>query len=166
MIAVFKTGGKQYCVQTGQILKIEKIEGKKGESHIFNKILFVNENSNSVIGNPLIKGASIKAKIIDQIRGKKIIVYKKRRRKNYHSTRGHRQSLTVLQIESINNKGNNEVAKLSSKKTKNLETQTKPLQSTKVKQIKTKKKKSAIEKKLSTKKKVKKTIVKKTIKSK
>ena len=68
MIAVFKTGGKQYCVKPGQILKIEKIEGKKGDSLSFNDILVVSEDSKNFIGNPLIKGASIEAKILDQIR--------------------------------------------------------------------------------------------------
>ena len=101
MLAIFKTGGKQYSVKTGQILKVEKLEGKKGDSISFNNILAINENSNFTIGSPLIKGATIQAKILDQIRDKKIIVFKKRQRQNYRHTQGHRQHLTVLQIESI-----------------------------------------------------------------
>ena len=101
MLAVFKTGGKQYSVKAGQILKVEKLEGIKGDSISFNNILAVSENSNHTIGNPLVEGAVIEAKILDQIRDKKIIVFKKRQRQNYRHTQGHRQYLTVLQIESI-----------------------------------------------------------------
>ena len=99
--AVIKTGGKQYSVKQGQILKVEKIEGKKGDNLSFNNILAISNGSESTFGTPLVKGASIQAKILDQIRDKKIIVFKKRRRKNYRLTQGHRQYLTVLKIESI-----------------------------------------------------------------
>ena len=101
MLAVFKTGGKQYSVKTGQILKVEKLEGKKGDSISFDNVLAVSENTNHTIGDPLVKGATIQAKILDQIRDKKIIVFKKRQRQNYRHTQGHRQYLTVLKIESI-----------------------------------------------------------------
>ena len=101
MLAVFKTGGKQYSVKAGQVLKVEKLEGSKGDSISFNDVLAVSENSNHTIGSPLIEGAIVQAKILDQIRDKKIIVFKKRRRQNYRHTQGHRQYLTVLQIESI-----------------------------------------------------------------
>ena len=101
MLAVFKTGGKQYSVKAGQILKVEKLEGIKGDSISFNNVLAVSEQSNHTIGSPLVEGASIEAKILDQIRDKKIIVFKKRQRQNYRHTQGHRQYLTVLQIESI-----------------------------------------------------------------
>ena len=101
MLAVFKTGGKQYSVKAGQILKVEKLEGIKGDSISFDNVLAVSESSNHTIGSPLVKGAIVQAKILDQIRDKKIIVFKKRRRQNYRHTQGHRQYLTVLQIESI-----------------------------------------------------------------
>ena len=101
MLAVFKTGGKQYFVKTGQILKVEKLDGKKGDSISFKNVLAVSENSNHIIGSPLVDGATVQAKILDQIRDKKIIVFKKRQRQNYRHTQGHRQYLTVLQIESI-----------------------------------------------------------------
>ena len=101
MIAVIITGGKQYTVKAGQILKVEKLNGKKGDSISFDNVLAVTDSSNHIIGDPLIKGASVEAKILDQIRNKKIIVFKKRKRQNYRSTHGHRQYLTVLQIESI-----------------------------------------------------------------
>ena len=101
MLAVFKTGGKQYSVKAGQILKVEKLEGKKGDSISFKDVLAVSENTQNTIGSPLVEGAVVEAKILDQIRDKKIIVFKKRKRQNYRSTQGHRQYLTVLKIETI-----------------------------------------------------------------
>ena len=101
MLAVFKTGGKQYSVKTGQVLKVEKLEGNKGDSVSFSDVLAISENTKNTIGSPLVKGAVVEAKILDQIRDKKIIVFKKRKRQNYRSTQGHRQYLTVLKIESI-----------------------------------------------------------------
>ena len=101
MLAVFKTGGKQYSVKPGQILKVEKLDGKKGDSISFKDVLAVSEKTQNTIGSPLVEGAVIEAKILDQIRDKKIIVFKKRKRQNYRSTQGHRQYLTVLKIESI-----------------------------------------------------------------
>lgn len=101
MLAVFKTGGKQYFVKAGQILRVEKLEGNKGDNVSFNDVLAVSDASNHTIGSPLVKGASVQAKILEQIRDKKIIVFKKRQRQNYRHTQGHRQYLTVLQIESI-----------------------------------------------------------------
>ena len=112
MLAVFKTGGKQYSVEAGQILKVEKLEGKKGENISFKDVLAVSDTSKHTIGTPIIEGASVEAKIIDQIRANKIIVFKKRRRQNYRSTQGHRQYLTVLKIESITLNGK----KIASKK--------------------------------------------------
>ena len=101
MLAVFKTGGKQYSVKSGQILKVEKLNGSHGDSVYFNDVLAVRDASDHTIGSPLIKGAIVEAKILEQIRDKKIIVFKKRKRQNYRHTQGHRQYLTVLQIESI-----------------------------------------------------------------
>ena len=106
MYAVFKSGGKQYFVKKGQVLKIEKVPGKKGDNLSFSNVLTISNGSNNIIGNPLVKGASIEATIINQIRDKKIIVFKKRRRKNYRLTQGHRQYLTVLKIESISTDSN------------------------------------------------------------
>ena len=101
MIAIIKTGGKQYAVKTGQILKVEKLNGKKGESVSLKNVLALSDSKEQKFGDPLIKGASVEAKILEHIRDKKIIVFKKRRRQNYRSTQGHRQHLTVLKIESI-----------------------------------------------------------------
>ena len=102
MIAVIKTGGKQYSVKEGQILKVEKLEGKKGDAISINNVLMISDKSNNSIGNPLLKDVSVDATIVDQIRDKKIIVFKKRKRQNYRLTQGHRQYLTVLKINTIN----------------------------------------------------------------
>ena len=107
MLAVFKTGGKQYSVKAGQILKVVKLEGKKGDNISFKDVLAVSESSQNTIGSPLVEGAVVEAKILDQIRDKKIIVFKKRKRQNYRSTQGHRQYLTVLKIETISMGGKN-----------------------------------------------------------
>ena len=119
MKAVIKTGGKQYSVQAGQILKVEKLNGEKGDNISFNNVLALTGSSDYVIGDPLIKGATVEAKIVNQIRDKKIIVFKKRKRKNSRSTRGHRQYLTVLQIESIFYNGKKSTAPKKEKKIKN-----------------------------------------------
>ena len=149
MLAVFKTGGKQYSVKAGQILKVEKLEGKKGDNVSFKDVLAVSENTQNTIGSPLVDGAVVEAKILDQIRDKKIIVFKKRKRQNYRSTQGHRQYLTVLKIESISLGG-----KKSATTKKEIET-VKPT------------KKAAPKKKTAPKKAVtKKTTVKKTVKKK
>ena len=146
MLAVFKTGGKQYSVEAGQVLKVEKLNGNKGDSISFNNILAISENSNHTIGNPLVQGASIQAKILDQIRDKKIIVFKKRQRQNYRHTQGHRQYLTVLQIESITI-GNKKSSATSNK------LETKPVKKNIISTKNTTPKKKAIVKKTMTKKK-------------
>ena len=162
MLAVIKTGGKQYVVKAGQILKVEKLDGKKGDSISFGNVLAVTDSSNHTIGNPLIKGASVEAKILDQIRDKKIIVFKKRRRKNSKSTQGHRQYLTVLQIESIMSGGKKSIALKKEIKVKKVDTKSKTLEKEESKKIEKK-----IEKKATPKKKVaKKTTTKKIIKKK
>ena len=91
MLAIFKTGGKQYSVKAGQILKVEKLSGKKGDDISFKDVLAITDSALKKIGSPLIEGASVKAKIVEQIRDKKIIVFKKRQRQNYRHTQGHRQ---------------------------------------------------------------------------
>ena len=161
MLAVIKTGGKQYAVKAGQILKVEKLDGKKGDSVSFDNVLAVTDSSNHTIGNPLIKGASVEAKILDQIRDKKIIVFKKRRRKNSQSTQGHRQYLTVLQIESIISNGKKSIALKKEIKVKKVDTKSKTLEKEESKKIEKK-----IEKKAAPKKKVAKKIIKKKSKSK
>jgi len=162
MLAVIKTGGKQYAVKAGQILKVEKLDGIKGDSVSFNNVLAITDSSNHTIGNPLIKGASVEAKILDQIRDKKIIVFKKRRRKDSKSTQGHRRYLTVLQIESIMSSDKKSIALKKEIEVKKVDTKSKTLKKEESKKIEKK-----IQKKAAPKKKVvKKTTTKKIIKKK
>ena len=118
MLAVFKTGGKQYSVKAGQILKVDKLEGEKGDSISFKDVLAISESTQNTIGSPLVEGAVVEAKILDQIRDKKIIVFKKRKRQNYRSTQGHRQYLTVLKIETISMGGKKSQSEKKEAKTK------------------------------------------------
>ena len=163
MIAVIKTGGKQYAVKAGQILKVEKLEGKKGDSISFDNVLAVTDSSNHTIGDPLIKGASVEAKILDQIRDKKIIVFKKRKRKNYRLTHGHRQYLTVLQIESIMPSGKKSLTRKKETITKKVEDKSVIIKKEESKKVK---KKVVAKKKIVKKTTTKKIIKKKTTKTK
>lgn len=105
MFAVLKTGGKQYKVASGDVLKVEKLAGQAGDKVQFNDILMLGGDT-AVVGAPLVADAGVQAEILDQIRGPKVINYVKRRRK--HSSqrkKGHRQNLTVLRVTDILAKG-------------------------------------------------------------
>ncbi|PHQ99963.1 MAG: 50S ribosomal protein L21 [Marinosulfonomonas sp.] len=102
MFAVMKTGGKQYKVQSGDVLRIERIAADAGEKVQFNEILMIG----STIGTPTIDGAGVQADVIDQIKGEKLIHFVKRRRKHGSKrTKGHRQKLTLVRITDILEKG-------------------------------------------------------------
>jgi len=101
MFAIIKTGGKQYRVAAGEILKIELVEGEKGAKIEFADVMMVGEGANAKIGAPFVKGASVKAEIVEQGRGRKVIAFKKRRRQNSKRSRGHRQYLTTVRIAEI-----------------------------------------------------------------
>jgi large subunit ribosomal protein L21 len=101
MFAVLKTGGKQYKVQAGDILRVEKLAADAGEKIQFNEVLMLG-GDNTVVGAPLVDGAAVQADVIDQIKGEKLIKFVKRRRK--HSSKrtvGHRQKLTLIKITDI-----------------------------------------------------------------
>ena len=100
MYAVIKTGGKQYRVSEGQKLRVEKLNGNAGDKVTFDEVLLVGGDSPK-IGQPLVKGAAVQAEITGQDRGKKIVVFKFRRRKNYRRKNGHRQPYTELKITGI-----------------------------------------------------------------
>jgi large subunit ribosomal protein L21 len=105
MFAVIKTGGKQYTVQPNKIIKIEKIIGEPGGEVEFNEVLMIGEFSKpSVIGTPIVKGAAVKAKIVEHFRTDKVLVFKKKRRQNYRRKNGHRQEMTSIQILDIKSK--------------------------------------------------------------
>mgnify|MGYP001258971856 FL=1 len=103
MIAIFENRGKQYKAKAGDFLKLPKIsELKKNDSVTFDKVIFMKDDSGqTVIGSPLINGIQIICQVIEQIREKKIIVFKKKRRHNYRRKIGHRQDLTLLKIKEI-----------------------------------------------------------------
>lgn len=102
MYAVIKTGGKQYKVSEGNFLKVEKLEAEVGEKITFDEILFLTDGLGNVkVGNPLINEARVIAEVVQQGRDKKIVVYKYKKRKNYHKKQGHRQPFTKIKIEKI-----------------------------------------------------------------
>ena len=97
MFAVIKTGGKQYRVASGDVIKVERLEGEAGATIALDQVLMVDGK----VGTPLLAGATVSAEVIAQDRGPKIIVLKKKRRKNYRRKNGHRQDITVLRITGI-----------------------------------------------------------------
>jgi len=101
MFAVIKTGGKQYRVTPNDVLEIEKIDAGAGEVVELNDVLMVGGEGAPEIGTPLVAGATVAAQVVEQTRGPKITVFKKKRRKNYKRTAGHRQDLTVIKITEI-----------------------------------------------------------------
>jgi large subunit ribosomal protein L21 len=101
MYAIIRTGGKQYQVACGDQLRVEKIEGNIGEDIDLEEVLMVVDGENVSIGKPVIEGAKVTAKIAEQGRAKKVIVFKKKRRQGYRLKKGHRQSYTALKIETI-----------------------------------------------------------------
>ena len=103
--AIIETGGKQYKVSTSNILKIEKLDAKKGETIKFKNVLLLNNNLITEIGNPSIEGASVEAKLLDNVKDRTILVFHKRRRKNSRKKNGHRQQHSKIQITKILAKG-------------------------------------------------------------
>jgi len=101
MYAVIKTGGKQYRVEQGDTLALERLDGETGAQLTFDEVLLVGSDTDTTIGRPLVQGASVKATIVEQGRAKKIIVFKFRRRKNYKRKKGHRQYFTRVRIDAI-----------------------------------------------------------------
>ena len=97
MYAVIKTGGKQYKVATGDVVKIEKIAGEEGKEVIFNEVLALGET----VGTPLVAGASVKATVLKQAKDAKVIIFKKKRRHNYRRKNGHRQNITLVKITDV-----------------------------------------------------------------
>ena len=99
--AIIQTGGKQYKVSAREILKIERIEDQEGKIVEFKNVLFLNDDKNIEIGNQIIKGAKVEAKILKNTKEKTVLVFKKRRRKNSRKKYGHRQPLSLIQITKI-----------------------------------------------------------------
>ncbi|WP_028595255.1 50S ribosomal protein L21 [Paenibacillus assamensis] len=101
MYAIIETGGKQYKVQQGDVLYIEKLNTAEGESFTFDRVLAVSNEGGLVTGAPLVEGAAVTAKVEKHGKGAKIIVYKYKAKKNYRRKQGHRQPYTKVTIESI-----------------------------------------------------------------
>jgi large subunit ribosomal protein L21 len=101
MYAVIKTGGKQYRVSTGDVVQVEKLDGGVGDQIELSDVLLIAGEGDPKIGRPNVEDARVTAEIVKQGRAKKIIVFKKKRRKGYKRTAGHRQSITTLRISEI-----------------------------------------------------------------
>jgi len=102
MLAVIKTGGKQYLVSKGDKIKIEKIEKKEGEEVIFDEVLLIQDKKNNIkIGTPFVKGAKVKAKVLRQAKSKKVEIFKYKPKKRYKVKKGHRQPYTEVEILEI-----------------------------------------------------------------
>ncbi len=102
MYAIIETGGKQYRVQPGDELKIEKLGFEENDTVTFEKVLMIGSDEGVKVGTPLVDGASVVAKLVCNDKGKKIIVFKYKNKTNYRRFRGHRQPFSLVRIETIN----------------------------------------------------------------
>ena len=101
MFAVIKSGGKQYRVTPGQTIRLEKVAGEVGSKVKLSEVLLVDNDGNISVGAPLVANASIEATVVEHDRSKKILVFKKKRKKQYRRTQGHRQDFTAVRIDKI-----------------------------------------------------------------
>lgn len=101
MLAVIKTGGKQYIVSPGNKIKIEKIDEKEGKEVIFKEVLLLEKNRKIEVGQPKVKGVKVIGKVLKQGRGKKVVIFKYKPKKRYKKKRGHRQPFTEVEIVKI-----------------------------------------------------------------
>ncbi len=118
--AIIETGGKQYKVSASKILEIEKLNAKIGETVKFNNVLLLNNDKETEIGNPSVEGASVEARLLDNVKDRTILVFHKRRRKHSRKKNGHRQRHSKIQITKILAKGGkviDEAKKIENKKT-------------------------------------------------
>ncbi|NNC89707.1 MAG: 50S ribosomal protein L21 [Akkermansiaceae bacterium] len=99
--AVFKTGGKQYRVEPGDTIDVEKLDVTSGDEIKFLEVLLVSDDGDTKVGTPFLDGAEVTAKVIDQVRGPKEVAFKMKRRKGFHKTKGYRRALTKLEITGI-----------------------------------------------------------------
>lgn len=101
MFAVISTGGKQYMVKKGDVIEVEKLKANAGEAVEFADVLMITDKKDVKIGKPILAGAKVSGVVVDQKKGEKILVFKKKRKKQYRRTKGHRQLLTAVKIEDI-----------------------------------------------------------------
>ena len=102
MYAVIQTGGKQYRVQQGDVIYVEKINAQADETVTFEKVLLVGEGEDVKVGTPAVQGAKVQGKVLAQVKGQKIVVYKYKAKKNERKKQGHRQPYTKVEITAIN----------------------------------------------------------------
>jgi large subunit ribosomal protein L21 len=101
MYAVVKTGGKEYRVSTGDLIRVEKLEGNIGDQVSLKDVLMVSQEGEVQVGTPLLPNAVVTGEIVQHTRGKKVLLFKMKRRKNYRRLRGHRQTYTYIQVKDI-----------------------------------------------------------------
>ena len=101
MYAVIKTGGKQYRVAADDVIQVERLEAEAGAMVELSDVLMVGGDGGARIGSPLVAGASVTAEVLEQAKGPKLVIFKKRRRKTFRRKTGHRQSITVVKIADI-----------------------------------------------------------------
>src|SRR5262244_3737447 len=101
MYAVIRTGGKQYKVAANDVITGERVAGQAGDPVRFEEVLLVGDGEQATAGAPLVAGASVAATLVEQVRGDKVLIFKKKRRKNYRRKKGHRQALSVVRVTEI-----------------------------------------------------------------
>lgn len=101
MYAIVNIAGQQFKVQENKTVYVHRLEAGEGESVSFDQVLLVDQNGSVKVGKPTVSGASVKAKVLSHLKGDKVLVFKKKRRKGYQKMNGHRQYLTKIQIEKI-----------------------------------------------------------------
>lgn len=102
MYAILKTGGKQYMVQEGDVISIEKLEVARGEKVLFDEVLVVSKENNLQVGTPVVNGVNVEATVMEQGKDKKVIVFKYKSKKDFRKKQGHRQPFTRVRIDKIN----------------------------------------------------------------
>ena len=105
MYAVVKTGGKQYRVAKDDTILVEKLDADEGQTVTLSDVMLLGDGDKVTVGNPVVADASVEAQVVSQTRGPKIIIFRRKRRKNHRRTQGHRQDLTLLKITDINTSG-------------------------------------------------------------
>lgn len=116
MYAIVEIAGQQFKVEEGKKIFVHRLEAEEGKQLVFDKVLLMDDGSNVTIGNPVINDVVIEGKVIDHVRGEKVIVFKKKRKKGYRVKNGHRQNFTQVEIVSINGNGEKKEKKTAEKK--------------------------------------------------
>ena len=101
MYAVVKTGGKEYRVSKGDLIRVEKMDGKVGDQVSLDHVLLISQEGEMQVGAPLLSNARVTGEIVDQAKGKKVLIFKMKKRKNYRRLKGHRQDYTYLRVKDI-----------------------------------------------------------------